>query len=102
VIYITGLISFRLSARIAQRKNNEDRKEKQIQNYQRLCEYKMKYDTNLKIIQIAIDDLIKAFEEDKDTLKSKIQEHQDLIFNELLESFKQFQDIYEIIYSRLV
>lgn len=99
VIYITGLISFRVSARIEQRKSNEERKEKQIQNYQKLCEFKIKYDTNLKIIQIAADDLTKAFEEDTDTIKSKIQEYQELIFNELLESFKCFQDIYEIIYS---
>lgn len=99
VIYITGLISFRISAQIEQRKNNEERKEKQIQNYQKLCEFKIKYDTNLKIIQIAADDLAKAFEKDMDTIKLKIQEYQELIFNELLESFKYFQEIYEIIYS---
>ena len=99
IIFITGLISSRISAKIERKKNNEERKKKQIENYLKLCEFKVKYDTNLKIIQIAADDLIKAFEEDMDTIKSKIQEYQELIFNELLESFKYFQEIYEIVYS---
>jgi hypothetical protein len=101
IISITGLISSRITAKIEQKKNNEERKKKQIENYQKLCEFKTKYDTNLKIIQIAADDLIKAFEENiNNKIKLKIQEYQELIFNELLESFTHFQEIYEIIYEK--
>lgn len=80
---------------------DEDRKAKQIENYNRLKEVKRKYMENHKIAQLATTELVSAFSKgDAENIRNNINEIRELVFNDLLLSFEEYQDMYEIIYGQ--
>jgi len=86
--------------RSEQRKENEERKAKQIENYNELGKVKKEYEENLKMVQIATSDIINAFSmNDAELIRKNIKDTCDFIFNVLLLSFEEYLDIYEIIYE---
>lgn len=107
IIIIILLIILFLSWKIAQNKikseilkNSADYKEKQISNLEKIKKYRRKYLDNTILLQMATNDIIGAFEtNDLSKLKSSVEEYRNIIFNDLIESFEEYIDVYEIMYQ---
>ena len=107
LICVIALILF-LSWLLAQRKlkseilkNSAEYKEKQIGNLEKCKIYRRKYLDNTILLQMATQDIIESFKSnDLTKLKSTIEEYRNIIFNDLIESFEEYIDIYEIMYHK--
>lgn len=107
IILIVIIIILFLSWLFAQRKikseilkNSADFKEKQLSNLEKIKSYRRKYLDNTILLQMATTDITEAFKSNDTTkLKSTVQEYRDIIFNDLIESFEEYIDAYEIMYQ---
>ncbi len=81
-------------------KNSAEYKEKQLSNLEKIKTYRRKYLDNTILLQMATKDVIGAFSSnDLDKLKSIVEEYRDIIFNDLIESFEEYIDAFEIMYQ---
>ena len=103
-IYLFSKIIANKKIKSELQKNNEERKEKQIENFKKLENSKDKYVSELKNAQKIASQIISSMkkprsEENIQTVRQLILSCRSIVFNDLLKSLDEYFEIYAIVYE---
>ncbi len=105
-IYILSKIIANKKIKSELRKNDEERKEKQIKNFENLVRSKDKYVSDLKNAQNIAKQIISSMkapksEENTQKVRQLILSCRSIVFNDLLKSLDEYFEVYAIIYESI-
>ena len=98
--FIIGWLLSKKKLKAEIKKINAEQKAQAIENYEKMQDYRKKYLESSILVQMATSDITKNLNNNAiNELKETILSYRDLIFNNMIEDFERYCDIFEINYQ---